>query len=945
MSKVVGFIVGAALIAIGVVTGNVGLIIQGSAMIITQAVVDLTAPKTPARQASEMSIQLGEQPRSMLIGETFTAGSLVDGFNYGGKYGTDWECLIIRLADHKVEGMTGFYVNDEYVRYTGNGNYPQFDSHHFELYFRDDTTTQPLPDVVLDHAPGWTAADIGESGADVVVCYLFDPPDAKKPAWPGGRPTFGFVIKGKKMYDPRFDDTVTGGSGDQRWEDPDTWVWSDNAAVCRYNWARGVYADDDVTDQTKLLIGRGLTAEEAPPENIIPAANLCDEVVATLYKYEQPTSTTLAPFFTNVAGRYLATWTQDQLEWFDLFSRQSVNSASASDALASSVINWELADDGTAYAMGTAIVGAGVETALYVCPIGGPYSRINPDPLTPIFSGPTRVFETSEGRKVFSAIVSTETGYIDMGVVTDIPGVTSLDFCAKSDGSVWMLSVPSGSSAEFTLSKLTGTPTADLTVTGLVTRSGPNGGTVCHVGTYNHFLVMVDGKFYIVDDTTGTIKDSGSFTLPTLNLPRNDPGRLTYWADFTEVSLEDCSTIRTLNASNWTAETTAGIEAYDPINHALWTDKGAHETIRFLDLHGGYRIAGPIYSNQEFLEVEEMFAAATAGSVITHEGSVELEPGQAKSVVASFTDDDLLVGSQVSWNQGFLSESDAEWVNTVVARYVEPSQRWTDHGAPVVRDTDDILSDGRPREASITLRLVRYEQQALRVAEINRRLGRLWGRATVKLGPRFCEIEDGDWISWTSARYFAGGSKTFRVEAYSIDEKWQVSLTLREINGSVYADDAIFPEDQSTGIPTTPPPDIGEPDSDNWDLAAVIIPSGGASIPALEITGTAADDEMASAIIFEYWKSDGVTDPTTDPDSIPWTSAGSHPPSTTVIDITTIEGGATYYAAVSYVVSGETGDRLVLGPVTVAGFSVLPPDSADTTVLRADDTLHTVDLA
>jgi hypothetical protein len=90
------------------------------------------------------------------------------------------------------------------------------------------------------------------------------------------------------------------------------------------------------------------------------------------------------------------------------------------------------------------------------------------------------------------------------------------------------------------------------------------------------------------------------------------------------------------------------MKLYDPFNHAIWTLHGAHQTIRFLDIHGGYRIAGPIYANQEFLEVEEMFAAATAGSIITHEGSVELEPGQAKSVVASFTDADLLAGSQVS---------------------------------------------------------------------------------------------------------------------------------------------------------------------------------------------------------------------------------------------------------------------------------------------------------
>jgi hypothetical protein len=42
MSKVVGFIIGAALIVAGILTGNVGLIIQGSAMIVTQAIVDLT---------------------------------------------------------------------------------------------------------------------------------------------------------------------------------------------------------------------------------------------------------------------------------------------------------------------------------------------------------------------------------------------------------------------------------------------------------------------------------------------------------------------------------------------------------------------------------------------------------------------------------------------------------------------------------------------------------------------------------------------------------------------------------------------------------------------------------------------------------------------------------------------------------------------------------------
>jgi hypothetical protein len=617
VSKVVGFIVGAVLVVAGILTGNVGLIIQGSAMIVTQAVVDLTMPKAPARQASEMQIQLGEQPRAIFVGEGFTAGSLVDGFNYGGKYGTDWEVLVIRLADEPCESLTGFYVNDEWNAYVGDGLYPRYDD-QLVLYFRANTSTDPLPSIVTTHGPGWTSADIGRSGCDVIVAYKADKADDKHPGWPGGRPRFGFVLKGGKRYDPRKDSTV-GGSGTHRWTDSSTWEWSENPTVCRYNWARGIFADGAVSNPAQLLVGRGLTAAEAPPANIFAAANLCDEVV--------------------------------------------------------------------------------------------------------------------------------------------------------------------------------------------------------------------DGA------------------------PR-------------------------------------------------------------------YRVAGPIYANQEFIDVEGMFALATGGSVITREGSVELEPGQSKSVVVTITDADLMSGGKVSWNHAILSESDAEWVNSVVARYIEPTQQWNDFAAPIVRSSGDIIADGKPREASITLRLVKDQKQALRIADINRRLGRLLGRAVVQLGPRFCQNEEGDWIAWQSDRYFGGATRTFRIEAYSIDEKWQSTWTLREISSSVFGDDGAYDDDQTVATPTTPPPDIGAPDSGNWSLAAVTLANGGVSVPALEITGNSSDDDAVGAIIVEYWKDDGVINPITNPDDPVWVMEGTHSPTMTKVDITSVQGGQAYYAAVTYLVSGIAGDRLVLGPVTVANVDV-----------------------
>jgi hypothetical protein len=480
-----------------------------------------------------------------------------------------------------------------------------------QLYFRADTSVDPLPAIVTTHGPGWTADDLGRSGCDVIVAYKADKTNDKHPGWPGGRPRFGFVLKGGRRYDPRKDSTV-GGSGAHRWEDRSTWEWSDNPAVCRYNWARGIYADGAVLDPSSLLVGRGLSAAEAPPANIFAPANLCDE--------------------------------------------------------------------------------------------------------------------------------------------------------------------------------------------------------------------LVDGE------------------------PR-------------------------------------------------------------------YRVSGPIYANQEYLEVEQMFAIATGGSVVTREGSVELEPGASKSIVATITDADLVVGSKVVWNQAVLSEADPEWVNTVVARYVEPAQRWNDHAAPVVRSTADIVSDGKPREASITLRLVRYVNQALRVAEINRRLGRLWGRGQVQLGPRFCELEEGDWINWQSDRHFGGATITFRIEAYQLDAKWQNSLTLRQINAAVFGS-AVFHDDQSVVVVRDPPIDIGSPDGGNWTLAAVLLSDAGVSVPALEITGAADDDDSVGAIVVEYWKDDGVINPLVDPDDPEWITEGSHAPTTTKVDITGIQGGADYFVAITYVVSGIYGDRLVLGPVT-----------------------------
>jgi hypothetical protein len=79
------------------------------------------------------------------------------------------KCLIIRLADHKCDSLTGFFVNDEYVPTPATAIIAALRRPAFRNLFPRDTTNEPLPSVVTRPRAGLDRRDIGESGCDVVV--------------------------------------------------------------------------------------------------------------------------------------------------------------------------------------------------------------------------------------------------------------------------------------------------------------------------------------------------------------------------------------------------------------------------------------------------------------------------------------------------------------------------------------------------------------------------------------------------------------------------------------------------------------------------------------------------------------------------------------------------------------------------------------------------------
>lgn len=572
--------------------------------------VILPPSKGKPRAAAATSLQIGEVPRQAIIGRAATAGSLVDAFNYGGKYGTDWEVLVIDLADHRCDALEGFYVNDSYVPFAGDGAVAGYNN-QLSMWWRPGTETQSVPSVLTANGPGWTVNDNGAGVSYAVVAYKADASDAKNPVWPNGRPRFLFVVRGALCYDPRLDSTV-GGAGAQRWADPATWTWSENPIVTRYKFARGFFACDRVTQPEQLLVGRGLSTVEAPPANLFHRANLCDEIV--------------------------------------------------------------------------------------------------------------------------------------------------------------------------------------------------------------------DGE------------------------PR-------------------------------------------------------------------YRVGGLIEATETYIDVENDFAAACAGTIIQPEGSVEIDPGEAKAPVVTITDADLVVGSKVK-RRWFLGIADRAWVNSVVASYIEPSQKWSALAAPVRRSIADIQADGAPREEALSLGFVQWQKQAGRVAEIVRRLGRLFVRAELVLPPRYCELEEGDWIVWQSDRYLNGQAYTFRIEAWGSDKAWQHSVVLRQISASCYADTAPL-TDGSVAVQQAARPAIGAPAAGNWSVSAGHLAAGGMRTPALIVSG-ASDDPSARFVRLEYVQS--VAAPTA---STIWSDAGVTGPDVKRREIAVAAGGS-YWVAISYVVDGIQGDRLVKGPVTA--LTVAYPD-------------------
>jgi len=267
--------VGGAVLATASFIANSALYAAGAwAVSKAASALGLTKQAAQQRQASVTTLTLGESPREMLIGQACVAGTLVDAFNFGGKYGTDKVTRCIALVDHAVDSIVGYYVDDVYYPWTNNGLQSAFNN-KLSIDFRNAQADGYDPPLHVRQNADWGFSDRLCGVTHVWVDHFYD-----EKVWTQGHPRLKFVLRGLKVYDPRYDPAFGySGPNPQTWEDRASHRFSSNAVLCRYAYQRGVYVEGRHGEYEHLLFGRGLSAVEAPPERIIAWANLCDELV------------------------------------------------------------------------------------------------------------------------------------------------------------------------------------------------------------------------------------------------------------------------------------------------------------------------------------------------------------------------------------------------------------------------------------------------------------------------------------------------------------------------------------------------------------------------------------------------------------------------------------------------------------------------------------------
>ncbi len=206
--------------------------------------------------SQQQTIRSPTEARRGIYGKAMVSGPLV----FAEETGTDNEYLhlVIPLAGHRCTNVDKVYFGDElaYDRVTGVTS--KYRSHaRVHTHLGDQTAAD---NALVSECRAWTNQHIGYGVTYVYVRLKHD-----QEVFTNGLPNIKCLVTGKPVYDPRKDSTK-GGAGLHRQDEPHTWEYSDNWALC-------------LLDYTRFESGIGALNHEIYIPSYVASANASDEQV------------------------------------------------------------------------------------------------------------------------------------------------------------------------------------------------------------------------------------------------------------------------------------------------------------------------------------------------------------------------------------------------------------------------------------------------------------------------------------------------------------------------------------------------------------------------------------------------------------------------------------------------------------------------------------------
>lgn len=260
------------------------LLAAGVGMAIGTVSQAVFGPKMPKAQANRLNASFDPQAsRKFVIGET----AMNTDIRYYEPSGTDQEYFdyIIAVAAHEVESIDQIYFDDELAWTTAGvqGKYVGY------LTVQTRTVGNSGNAIPINGGTVWNSS-CTLTGCAYVYFRVKRTGASSKVDSPlvNGLPS-RVTIKGKgaKLYDPRRDSTVTGGSGSERANDQTTWGGGastnrDNPALQLLWFLLGYKING------QLSVGCGVPPARIDLASFITAANICDEAITLAAGGTQP---------------------------------------------------------------------------------------------------------------------------------------------------------------------------------------------------------------------------------------------------------------------------------------------------------------------------------------------------------------------------------------------------------------------------------------------------------------------------------------------------------------------------------------------------------------------------------------------------------------------------------------------------------------------------------